>query len=1195
MTIASKLLQMNGVKEDIRDAIESFGYDLSEATFFDYADYICDIGEQTEITKTANPSLVGSIQNDLIQLSRIKTDIKNAIESKGLDLTSIPFTEYYEYIMLIPVNPQVTITASVWDNRGTATGGGTYSVGDEVELEATFDDNDYTLNRWCVPYDPNYPLGYPIREEYDNPLTIEAERDEDWVAILTRNDEVRHVEIFSNDTTLGTISGDETGDYNAGDTISVTAVPKTGAHFVCWVSQDGFSYEDGLELEVIDDGYIEAIFASDSANCSVTLLYSPYYDSEGSSAECGTVTGTGTYSVGDTATLTAVPEEGYVFSNMFVYPPNPYMELFEYMYPIDEQELEIEVNSDLIVTPYFTNEVSVSFNEYYSDDTHGSWELSDSEDPYGATYPAGETVTITCYPDSGYAPYFTLNDEPIEFVNNEYSFVPDKPYNELTARFYYTTPLTFTSKEDNSTIGWTGTYPDIEYSTDGGETWTSFTEPITVDEDDSVMFQGNNWSASSASSHFTTSGSFDLSGGIMSLCDITKTRIEIPLNCFNSLFSGCDIVDADNLILADNTTTSCYELMFYNCASLVGAPDLPAEVAATRCYMSMFKWCSSLMDSIEIAATEVNTYSCADMFNGCTSMNVAPELPATTLGYMCYWNMFYGCTGLEMPISQLPAMTLASGCYNQMFYGCSSLVTPPELPATTLVEFCYMNMFAECTSLIESPELPATTLAQNCYYNMFRGCSSLSYIKCLATDISASSCTTDWVKNVAATGKFEKNASMSGWTVGDNGIPTGWVVVDEGQIYVTALSNDTTKGTVSGGGAYDIGDTVTLTATAASGNEFVNWTVDGTQVSASNPYTFTASDSISIVANFQAEPRVLKVTAVDNGLEFNLNNGNYVGEWSKDNGSTWTYSSNCTLNADETALCRYHSGSYSEGVTPSKPQIVSSGKRYKLSGYLDGLMFPSNYSGNRYLGAANSLWKQDTALYSIKGLKLNVYNVNYAFNQTFYGCSGLVYGDCEFMNSYNEPHAFYQTMANCSSLTTVPSRIKIGNLTGNKWNYLMFQTFAFCHQLVDVSNTVIDFDSISLSAVNSGQSLDSPFSGVFGNCSRLVHGPVIGKETSTITLPTLSKSTKIRAIFSNVCPANNSVLTDFTFAPAISSWSVSMYNQSSRKWYDFYPYDFGAKSSSGTMYKHYNTPTPSSNTNIGVESGWTIQDYNQAP
>ncbi len=117
-------------------------------------------------------------------------------------------------------------------------------------------------------------------------------------------------------------------------------------------------------------------------------------------------------------------------------------------------------------------------------------------------------------------------------------------------------------------------------------------------------------------------------------------------------------------------------------------------------------------------------------------------------------------------------------CINGLFQDCTGLVDAGDmvLPATTLSYWCYSFMFLGCTSLTTAPVLPAATLDADSYYGMFYGCSSLNYIKCLATDISATNCTYNWVVNVAPTGTFVKELSMNDWTVGVSGIPSGWTV-----------------------------------------------------------------------------------------------------------------------------------------------------------------------------------------------------------------------------------------------------------------------------------------------------------------------------------------------------------------------------------------------------------------------------------
>ena len=191
----------------------------------------------------------------------------------------------------------------------------------------------------------------------------------------------------------------------------------------------------------------------------------------------------------------------------------------------------------------------------------------------------------------------------------------------------------------------------------------------------------------------------------------------------------------------------------------------------------------SLVSSSYATATSLSdAYTFAYLFSGNENIFNHSEkdlvLPATTLANYCYSNMFKGCSNLNRA-SVLPATTLASGCYYNMFSSCTSLQSAPALPATTLETYCYYGMFWSCKSLTMAPVLPATSLKSDCYHYMFRGCTSLNYIKCLATDISATSCTSGWVGfGVPAGGTFIKAASMTSWTSGANGIPEGWNVED---------------------------------------------------------------------------------------------------------------------------------------------------------------------------------------------------------------------------------------------------------------------------------------------------------------------------------------------------------------------------------------------------------------------------------
>lgn len=199
---------------------------------------------------------------------------------------------------------------------------------------------------------------------------------------------------------------------------------------------------------------------------------------------------------------------------------------------------------------------------------------------------------------------------------------------------------------------------------------------------------------------------------------------------------------------------------------------------------------SLLSDDFSTLTTLPSTLTFTGLFRGCINLIDADELllPATTLKIHCYSRMFDGCSAL-MKAPNLQATTIAGSCYQYMFNGCSSLLNAPSLPATTISNYCYAEMFQGCTSLTEAPVLPATRLQLFSYQSMFSGCSSLNHITCLATDISATDCTTNWVSGVATTGTFVKAAGMENWNIDDvNGIPHGWetksrVITQE---YITA-------------------------------------------------------------------------------------------------------------------------------------------------------------------------------------------------------------------------------------------------------------------------------------------------------------------------------------------------------------------------------------------------------------------------
>lgn len=346
--------------------------------------------------------------------------------------------------------------------------------------------------------------------------------------------------------------------------------------------------------------------------------------------------------------------------------------------------------------------------------------------------------------------------------------------------------LTFTST-GSTTISLTnegGNAPVLYYSTDA-QNWTQWDySGLTFTEAAPLYLCGDNpegfGTAYDKYSTFVAEGSsFAVSGDIMSLISMNSDVLTIPSNyCFASLFKNCTGLTAAPSLSATSFvgTSNCYDSMFSGCVGLVSAPELPATELGENCYEEMFRGCTGLTTAPALPATELTSGCYWGMFWDCTALASAPELSAVTMASACYAWMFSDCTSLEeMP--DLPATTLASQCYRGMFYGCTGLVSAiPSLPASTLSEWCYAEMFAYCSNLSTAPYLDAPVLAENCYKEMFKGCTSLEYLRCLATNNSATGCTDSWLDSASTSGYFIKDASMTDWPQGTSGIPSGWTV-----------------------------------------------------------------------------------------------------------------------------------------------------------------------------------------------------------------------------------------------------------------------------------------------------------------------------------------------------------------------------------------------------------------------------------
>lgn len=114
---------------------------------------------------------------------------------------------------------------------------------------------------------------------------------------------------------------------------------------------------------------------------------------------------------------------------------------------------------------------------------------------------------------------------------------------------------------------------------------------------------------------------------------------------------------------------------------------------------------------------------------------------------------------------------------------------------------------------------------------------------------------TNWTENgsvVSSNAEYSFSATASRTLVANFQINT---------YNISATANPNAGGTISGAGEYTHGENVTLTATANTGYDFVNWTENGAVVSTETSISFTATVDRNLVASFSIESYTISATA----------------------------------------------------------------------------------------------------------------------------------------------------------------------------------------------------------------------------------------------------------------------------------------------------------------------------------------------
>ncbi len=178
---------------------------------------------------------------------------------------------------------------------GTVTGGGTYEEGQSCTITATAN-NGYTFNNWTEN-------GTVVSTNASYSFTVNGNHN--LVAHFTFIPlPIYNVSVSANPNEGGTITGG--GSYEEGQPCTVTAVANNGYTFNNW-TENGIVVSSNASYTFIVNGNHNLIANFSINTYTVSVSANP--------TEGGTVTGGGTFTYGESCTITATVNDGFSFIN----------------------------------------------------------------------------------------------------------------------------------------------------------------------------------------------------------------------------------------------------------------------------------------------------------------------------------------------------------------------------------------------------------------------------------------------------------------------------------------------------------------------------------------------------------------------------------------------------------------------------------------------------------------------------------------------------------------------------------------------------------------------------------------------------------------------------------------------------------------------------------------------------------------
>ena len=620
-------------------------------------------------------------------------------------------------------NYTVSVSANP-TNGGTVTGEGTYAEGQSCTVTATPNAN-YTFTNWTEN-------GTVVSTNASYNFTVNANRT--LVANFTYVPPTYTVSVSANPTNGGNVSGG--GTYTEGQSCTVTATPNTNYTFANWTENGTVvSTNANYNFTVTGNRTLVANFTYAPQTYTVSVSANP--------TNGGNVSGGGTYTEGQSCTVTATPNTNYTFTN--------WTENGTVVSTNANYNFTVTGNRNLVanftyVPPTYT--VSVSANPTNGGNVSG-----------GGTYTEGQSCTVTATPNTNYTFTNWTENGTVVSTNANYNFTVTGN-RTLVANFTYVPPTYTVSVSANPTNGG---------NVNGGGTYAEG-QSCTVTATPNTNYTFANWTengtvvSTNANYNFTVTGNRTL---VANFTYVPPTyTISVSANPTNGGYvSGGGTFEQGETCTVGAIASSGYTFNNWTENGTVVSSDATYTftVNANRNLVANF------------TLIPVPTYTVSVSANPANGGNVS-----------------------------------GGGTFEQG-------------------ETCTVNAIANSGYTFNNWTENGTVVSSNAYYT------------------------------------FTVNANRN--------LVANFTLIPVPTYTISVSASPANGGSVSGGGTFEQGETCIVNAIANSGYTFESWTENGTEVSSNASYTFTVNASRDLVAIFSADPvETYSITAtidpVDGGTVF---------------------------------------------------------------------------------------------------------------------------------------------------------------------------------------------------------------------------------------------------------------------------------------------------------------------------------------